>query len=290
MPVNEILTSAPTRSAFLQSLQRSREREERRERDMEIKDRDRDQFHQSDSPTPIMSRRRISSPSTPSKPNTPPLKAVNSPSKLASHAFTMSSSSSSENTNSNDSDFRRRYESDFYSSVNNNNSSVVDNVESSKTSWNPNTSTPISSWKTTSNSSNVSSVAMKSNDSNNNYNHVSDSLYTSKNTSNTNDALYAANNTKDALYTANNTLSNNHSNIQELIDASLEAHTSSIKNDLQNLHVELIKQSLAQQNAFRTLLETYLPLTGKLMDTLAETRQENENLKLRIEELSRRRY
>jgi hypothetical protein len=276
MPVNEILTSAPTRSAFLQSLQRSREREEGRERDMEIKDRDRDQFHQSDSPTPIMSRRRISSPSTPSKPNTPPLKAVNSPSKLASHAFTMSSSSSSENTNSNDSDFRRRYETDFYSSVNNNNS-VVDNVESSKTSWNPNTNTPISSWKTTSNSSNVSSVSKKSNDSNNNYSHVSDSLYTTSNT-------------KDALYTANNTLSNNHSNIQELIDASLEAHTSSIKNDLQNLHVELIKQSLAQQNAFRTLLETYLPLTGKLMDTLAETRQENENLKLRIEELSRRRY
>ena len=36
MPVNEILSSANSRSAFLQSLQRSREREEKREREFQV--------------------------------------------------------------------------------------------------------------------------------------------------------------------------------------------------------------------------------------------------------------
>lgn len=77
--------------------------------------------------------------------------------------------------------------------------------------------------------------------------------------------------------------------LRSLIDSVVESYTVSLKNDLQNLHIEMIKQSVAQQSAFRSLLETYLPLTGKLMDSLSETREENERLKLRIEELSRRR-
>ena len=41
IPTTELLSSAPTRSAFLQSLQRSREREERREQDIQM-ERDRE--------------------------------------------------------------------------------------------------------------------------------------------------------------------------------------------------------------------------------------------------------
>lgn len=75
--------------------------------------------------------------------------------------------------------------------------------------------------------------------------------------------------------------------LTDLVSSIVESHTATLKNDLQNLHIELIKQSVAQQSSFKSLLEMYLPLTGKLMASLSETREENERLKMRIEELER---
>jgi hypothetical protein len=68
--------------------------------------------------------------------------------------------------------------------------------------------------------------------------------------------------------------------LQQLIQTEVSASLSALRNDLQNLHVEMIKQSLAQQATMRSLFETYLPMTGKLMDALSEAREENEKLKL----------
>ena len=68
--------------------------------------------------------------------------------------------------------------------------------------------------------------------------------------------------------------------LKQLIQAEVSASLSSLRNDLQNLQVELIKQSLAQQATMRSLFETYLPMTGQLMDALTTAREENERLKL----------
>ena len=95
------------------------------------------------------------------------------------------------------------------------------------------------------------------------------------------------NHSHNSVYQSPKTAVNRNEDLKSLIDSVVETHTLSLKNDLQNLHIELIKQSVAQQSAFRSLLETYLPLTGKLMENLKEMREENEKLKMRIEELSR---
>ncbi len=72
----------------------------------------------------------------------------------------------------------------------------------------------------------------------------------------------------------------NEASLKQIIQAEVLASFSALRNDLQNLQVELIKQSLAQQATMRSLFETYLPMTGQLMDALTTAREENERLKL----------
>lgn len=75
------------------------------------------------------------------------------------------------------------------------------------------------------------------------------------------------------------------SRIEQAISMHLTQLSTTLRNDLQNLHVEMIKQSLAQQSALRSLFETYLPMTSQLMDALTAARDENERLKLKLEGL-----
>ncbi len=75
--------------------------------------------------------------------------------------------------------------------------------------------------------------------------------------------------------------------IQNMINSSISTLTTTIRNDLQNMHVELIKQSLAQQAALKNMLEAYLPMTNKLMTALDEARDENERLKLKLDSIIR---
>jgi len=75
------------------------------------------------------------------------------------------------------------------------------------------------------------------------------------------------------------------SKIEQAVSVHLTQLSTTLRNDLQNLHVEMIKQSLAQQTALRSLFETYLPMTSQLMDALTAARDENERLKLKLEEL-----
>lgn len=82
-----------------------------------------------------------------------------------------------------------------------------------------------------------------------------------------------------------NEASPNTDALRQIIQAEVSASLSSLRNDMQNLHVELIKQSLAQQATLRSLFETYLPMTGQLMDALASAREENERLKLLLSDL-----
>jgi hypothetical protein len=295
MPTTEILSSATTRSAFLQSLQRSREREERREKDLEREKYIDDTSYKYDNPTvykydnptvykyetsnqyqdnnlipqndfqpnlstPIMSRRRLSS-TSPSKSvkssTSTPIKPLYSAtpasqSKLASHAFTMPRSSSSEE------DFDRKNDQ---IKINN----EIDFKRKYEEEFNRKTSeTTISNYQT----------PKKQEES---FNFKSFNINRSTDTDSVKDDLVSNTSTEP-------------SDLKALIDSVVESHTLSLKNDLQNLHIELIKQSVAQQSAFRSLLETYLPLTGKLMESLKEEREENGRLKMRIEELSRRNF
>lgn len=80
-------------------------------------------------------------------------------------------------------------------------------------------------------------------------------------------------------------VSNNHEQLKSIIQAEVTSAVSSLRNDLQSLHVEMIKQSLAQQATLRSLFETYLPMTGQLMDALTAAREENERLKLLLSDL-----
>ena len=320
MPATEILSSATTRSAFLQSLQRSREREERREKGLEFErqsDREKgieferqrnhdnkyDSKHDSGnydsvnnydnsqkyelpaqtqndhSSTPIMSRRRLSSSPAKSTVSTP-IKPLNSAtpvsqSKLASHAFTMSRSSTEDEIDRKEqlmnfssefsmSDFKRKYEEEF-----NNNKKMSENLASTKSAGYQ--SPKQEEGYKFSNEHINDRTDIKSMAKSQSYNDLK-----SRDISDFKPRDISNIKTSDI------------SDLKSLIDSVVESHTISLKNDLQNLHIELIKQSVAQQSAFRSLLETYLPLTGKLMESLKEEREENGRLKMRIEELSRR--
>lgn len=222
------------------------------------------------SSTPIMSRRRLSSsPKQPSSSSSASASSLNTPlkpltsatpasqSKLASHAFTMSRSSNEDEDESRSasigssvSDFRRKYEEEYIRSAHSGN--TVNTSSSLYDNANnfemmQNTSEPRPYYSYEQSPVPIPAAVSKSIPSTN------------------------------AI----------PSDLREIVSSIVESQTTALKNDLQNLHIELIKQSVAQQSSFKSLLETYLPLTGKLMESLAETREENERLKMRIEELER---
>lgn len=60
----------------------------------------------------------------------------------------------------------------------------------------------------------------------------------------------------------------------------LDEFKATLRNDLQCLHVELIKQSMVQQESVRETLESFLPAVRELMDEVSRVREENERLKL----------
>ena len=334
IPTTELLSSAPTRSAFLQSLQRSREREERREKEIRMereregygadkynyysgyeskevtasntsnygvsvgsttsgnatfdyKDYSSNNYYPTTSSssssnavtqesnvsgTPIMSRRRLSSsPSGSSKSSkqssisSTPLKPLASStplsqSKLASHAFTMSRSST---------------EDEIETKISNNETFGTFNSNSS--------TAPIAP---------TASIASMVSSSVSDFKKKYEEEYGKQQRNHQIPENVIKEDSRPCYSPVQKANVANYPQIpelKELIGSVVEFHTSSLKNDLQNLHIELIKQSIAQQSSFKSLLETYLPLTGKLMETLVDTREENEKLKMRIEELEKHR-
>lgn len=71
--------------------------------------------------------------------------------------------------------------------------------------------------------------------------------------------------------------------LKSLIEESLGEFKCALRNDIQNLHVELIKQSLSQQSAFAQMMEQYMPAVKDLMEEIRRLREENELLRLRLE-------
>lgn len=55
---------------------------------------------------------------------------------------------------------------------------------------------------------------------------------------------------------------------------------STLRNDIQALHIEIIRQSLASQNQMRKCLDERLPMVKDLMEELKRLREENERLRL----------
>ena len=55
---------------------------------------------------------------------------------------------------------------------------------------------------------------------------------------------------------------------------------STLRNDIQALHIEIIRQSIASQNQTRDLLDERLPMVKDLMEELKRVREENERLRL----------
>lgn len=71
--------------------------------------------------------------------------------------------------------------------------------------------------------------------------------------------------------------------LKSLIEESLCEFKSALRNDIQNLHVELIKQSLAQQSAFAGIMEEYMPAVQDFMEEIRRLREENDLLRLRLQ-------
>jgi hypothetical protein len=55
---------------------------------------------------------------------------------------------------------------------------------------------------------------------------------------------------------------------------------STLRNDIQAIHIEIIRQSLASQNQMRQCLDERLPMVKDLMEELKRLREENERLRL----------
>ena len=358
IPVNEILKSAPTRSAFIQSLQKSREREERREQEREKEvngvsgingincnsydkgyEYDRNNFNSistdylepkslnktddfnnlqqlnklSQSPiTPTLNRRRISNSSVSNNNNnlsSSTFKHLNNStptnqSKLAVHAFTMSrSSNDDENESSNNARSNERInERSSNRSRESYGGLSCEYIDSKSNNYNNSikfTSTPqrstINAFPINSEDSDFKRryeeqfFSKTTNNNTNTIDNVNNTINTSSDYQKDISTLNSQNNKQVQMQLQNSidpSQSLNYEIVKNLIDTTLESHTISLKNDLQNLHVEIIKQSLIQQNSLQRLLETYLPMTGKLMESLEETRDENLKLKKRIDELT----
>lgn len=89
-----------------------------------------------------------------------------------------------------------------------------------------------------------------------------------------------------ASSTTNGTTIPNTGNIPQLIkglvESSIADAMAEIRNDIQNLHVELIKQSLAQQNALHQIVANMPDMYKRLSDEYRVLQEENERLKLRL--------
>lgn len=70
--------------------------------------------------------------------------------------------------------------------------------------------------------------------------------------------------------------------LKGLIEECLSEFKATLRNDIQNLHVEIIKQSMAQQAETRLVIEENLPLVRELMEEIRRLRDENERLKIKL--------
>ena len=70
--------------------------------------------------------------------------------------------------------------------------------------------------------------------------------------------------------------------IKSLAEKSISESMSDIKNDIQNLHIELIKQSIAQQNALMQIVNSLPDSYQRLAQENQSLREELERLKLRL--------
>ena len=71
--------------------------------------------------------------------------------------------------------------------------------------------------------------------------------------------------------------------IKNLVERSIAEAMHEIRNDIQNLHVDLIKQSLAQQNMQRQILSTMPSAYKKLADDYRSLLEENERLRAKLQ-------
>lgn len=67
---------------------------------------------------------------------------------------------------------------------------------------------------------------------------------------------------------------------REIIDMALNKFKAQVRNDIQNVHVELLRQFVQQQEEIRRTLQEYLPGVQDLLAELKRMRDENERLKL----------
>jgi hypothetical protein len=70
--------------------------------------------------------------------------------------------------------------------------------------------------------------------------------------------------------------------LRSLVERSVAEAMSEIRNDVQNLHVEFIKHSLAQQNTLQQILMALPTSYQKISEELKRVNDENERLKLRL--------
>lgn len=73
--------------------------------------------------------------------------------------------------------------------------------------------------------------------------------------------------------------------IRGFIESSLASYMQEIRNDVQNLHVELIKQSLSQQTSLRQILTSLPESYNRLAQENQSLREEIERLRLRLGQL-----
>lgn len=86
-------------------------------------------------------------------------------------------------------------------------------------------------------------------------------------------------NTKTANDSSN---ANVYELVKSFVEKSISETMSEVRNDVQNLHIEFIKQSLAQQNMMRQILSSIPDNYKKLADDFRLLQEENERLKLRL--------
>ena len=70
--------------------------------------------------------------------------------------------------------------------------------------------------------------------------------------------------------------------LKKIVAEQMSDLAGTLRNDIHNMHLELIKQSMVQQQATADLLQKYLPITGKLMEEIERLKDENELLKLKL--------
>ncbi|KAJ3340371.1 Protein nedd1 [Gonapodya sp. JEL0774] len=70
----------------------------------------------------------------------------------------------------------------------------------------------------------------------------------------------------------------NHQILHNAVDQALQQFRAGIRNDIQNMHLELLRQFQAQRDELQSLLITYTP-TQMLLDEMQALREENDRLR-----------